>query len=215
MDKKLGKEKQEAYSIEYTHFKKALKEEFYLEAVAIGYAIIEDRFNAFFHYAGIITRENSNLCVNRCIYPYLRFLLKKDSKYSIRIKNISVKMQLIKALISMSEEQASQIDNDVGLYVKTLKKKRSIAKHGYMVDLFKQIGCIDKSKITSLLDRIDPWRANRNRLIHALLNMTVDVASDIKVKCANESYSITREIDYFLVKPFKENNKLRKDYNIQ
>ena len=53
MDKKLGKEKQEAYSIEYTHFKKALKEEFYLEAVAIGYAIIEDRFNAFFHYAGI------------------------------------------------------------------------------------------------------------------------------------------------------------------
>ena len=38
---KTRKEKQETYSRTYKQFKKALKEQFYLEAVAISYAIIE------------------------------------------------------------------------------------------------------------------------------------------------------------------------------
>ena len=36
-----GKEKQLVYAHEYKRLKKALQEEFYLEAIAIGYAIIE------------------------------------------------------------------------------------------------------------------------------------------------------------------------------
>ncbi len=53
---KNGKEKQLVYSTECARFKKAIKSQFYLEAVAISYAIIEDRLIAFPYHAGIATR---------------------------------------------------------------------------------------------------------------------------------------------------------------
>lgn len=62
---KTGKEKQLTYTTEYRQFNKAMKEEFYLEAVAIGYAIIEDRLTAFLHHAGVVTRTNEDLRINR------------------------------------------------------------------------------------------------------------------------------------------------------
>lgn len=53
-----GKDKKYSYKVEYSRFKTALKEEFYLEAISIGYAIIEDRLVAFLHHAGIVTRNH-------------------------------------------------------------------------------------------------------------------------------------------------------------
>ena len=90
---KTGTEKQEVYTEEYAKFKKALREEFFLEGIVIGYAVIEDRLVSFLHHAGILSRDNEELKINRSVYPYMRRLLDKDDDYSIKIKNISVKVE--------------------------------------------------------------------------------------------------------------------------
>ena len=115
----------------------------------------------------------------------------------------------------MTEEKAKQIDIDVGQYISGLKRKRSIAKEGFMLDLFIEIKKVNSSDVLKSFDKIELWRVTRNQLIHALLNKTVTSAQETKKICAEEGYAITREIDNFLVKPFKQGNKLRKKYNIQ
>ena len=108
---KTGQEKQSTYRKEYSRLSKSMKEGFYLESIAICYAIIEDRLIAFFHHAGIVSRANSNLRINRMVYPYLRCLLNKDDKYSIKIKDVSVKENLVCKLLTMSESRAREIDH--------------------------------------------------------------------------------------------------------
>ena len=212
---KTGKEKQLTYTTEYRQFNKAMKEEFYLEAVAIGYAIIEDRLTAFLHHAGVVTRTNEDLRINRKVYPYIRKLLNKEDDYSVKIKDISVKIALVTALLNMTENEANAIDAYVANYVQGLKRKRAIAQTGYMHDLYAEIKKVNAELVLSTFARIEPWRIQRNHLIHALLNKTVESTKDVKKECAEESYAITRAIDNNLVKPFKQDNKLRKKYNIQ
>lgn len=212
---KTGKEKQLTYTTEYRQFNKAMKEEFYLEAVAIGYAIIEDRLTAFLHHAGLVTRTNEDLRINRKVYPYIRKLLNKEDDYSVKIKDISVKIALVTALLNMTENEANAIDAYVANYVQELKRKRAIAQAGYMHDLYTEIKKVNAELVLSTFAKIEPWRIQRNHLIHALLNKTVESTKDVKKECAEESYAITRAIDNNLVKPFKQDNKLRKKYNIQ
>ena len=211
---KTGREKQDAYRKEYARLNKALKEEFYLEAIAICYAIIEDRFIAFFHHAGIVSRNNSNLQINRAVYPYLRQLLNKDDKYTIRIKDISVKENLICKLLVMEEATARAIDSHIATC--SSGKKKHVVASGYMLDLYKQIHkCIDNELIADIFYELEPWRNTRNQLIHALLSKTTISSELAKKQCAEEGCSLARGLDNCLVKPFKEDNTLRKKYKIQ
>ena len=126
---KSGKEKQFVYATEYKRLSKALKEQFYLEAVAIGYAIIEDRLVAFLHHAGIVTRGNRELKINKAVCPYIKKLLMKDDKYILYIKDIGVKTSLIEALLNMTSEQANEIDSSVGECLQNMKHKKAVAKN--------------------------------------------------------------------------------------
>lgn len=212
---KTGAEKQQAYKIEYEHFKKALKYEFYLEAVAIGYAIIEDRLVSFLHHAGIVSRTNGKLRINRAVYPYMRHLLKKRDDDSIRIKNISVKRALILALLDMTELDAKKIDEEVADFVKSPTRQRRVAKKGYMSDLYKQMKrTLNSDRLKEVFDQLEPWREDRNQLIHALLNKTTDTSAVAKKECAEKALSLARDFDNLLVKPFKRYNTIRKRYNI-
>ena len=210
-----GKEKQLVYTKEYRQYHKAMRAQFYLEAVSIGYAIIEDRLVAFLHHAGIVSRDKSDLRITTAAYPYIRLLLKKSEKYSIRVKNLSVKSEIITALLNMSSDRAAKIDAEVEAYIQTKKRKRAIAKPGYMQDVYKQLQKIDKHTALTEIARIEGWRVNRNQLIHELMKQTAASAEETKKTCALESYSITRDIDNVLVKPFKDKNRIRRKYNIQ
>ena len=210
-----GKERQLAYKHEYKHFQKAIKEEFFLEAIAIGYAIIEDRLVSFFHHAGIVSRNRDNLTVNRSVYPYMRRLLEKDDNYSIRIKDVSVKIALICKLLCLTEKHAKEIDASVGVYL-TEKSRKGIVRPGYMSDLYKHIeATIDRELIIDIFYEFEPWRIERNQLIHALLSKTAESSELAKRKCAEKGYDLTRCLDNCLVKPFKASNKLRQKYHIQ
>ena len=209
-----GKEKQSAYRKEYARLKKALKNEFYLEAIAICYAIIEDRLLSFFHHAGIVTRNNGKLKVNYAVYPYLRKLLNKNDEHAILISKISVKNSLVCQLLTMSENTAMEIDRYIADLPKEKKKRRSLP--GYMVDLYNQIHkTIEIDLIADIFYDLGPWIEDRNQLIHALLNKTTTSSELAKKRCAENGYALARALDNCLVKPFKTGNTLRKKYRIQ
>ena len=207
---KNGKEKQFAYRTEFNRLSKALEEEFYLEAVAISYAIAENRLVSFLHHAGIVTRTDGNLKINACVYPCMRRVLKKDDNTDVDITAISSKTKLISALLKMTEEKANAIDSSVRDYSNNPDDVNCGAKNGYMHALFAQMNKIDRKAAAAVLDSIKPWCRVRNQLIHALLNKTVASAYDAKKKCAQDGLAISRDIDKYLAKPFKVNNTLRK-----
>lgn len=209
-----GKEKQSAYRKEYARLKKALKNEFYLEAIAICYAIIEDRLLSFFHHAGIVSRNSVKLQVNHAVYPHLRQLLNKNDDQAIYIGKISVKESLVCHLLTMSENTAMEIDR----YIADLpqKKRKGRASPGYMVDLYRQIHkTIEMDLIVDIFYDLKPWIEDRNQLIHALLNKTTASSELAKKRCAENGYALARALDNCLVKPFKSGNTLRKKYRIQ
>lgn len=209
---KNGKEKQQAYTQSFSTLNKAMQNSFYLEAVVITYAIMEDRLVSFLHHAGIVTRGKGELKVNKRICPYMRELLGKES---IKIKDISTKIELIEALLNMSAEVAESIDAAVA---KKASEKiiRTKALPCYMVTLHEQIEkTLDWQEVSEILSAIDKWRNCRNQLIHALLSKTVATSEIAKQECAEEGYALARSIDNALVKPFKKRNNIRKKYNIQ
>ena len=213
---KTGKEKQEAYAQNFRLLKKALEQGFYLEGVAISYAVIEDRLVAFLHHAGIISRNKEDLRVNRSAYPYMRLLLRKEKDYSIKVKDVSVKMSLVLALLDLSEDRALEIDNCIKEQISLSNRKKGFLSPGYMQDVVSQISrTLDKDAIRRVISDLDQWRKDRNVLIHALLNRTVSSTEPSKQKCAEDGKEIARAVDNLLVKPFKDNNRIRKKYNIQ
>ena len=212
---KTNTERQHNYSREYKRYDLAIKYGFYLEAVAISYAIIEDRLVSMLHYAGIVSRDNETLKVNKAVYPFLRCLLGRTGNASIQVKNVSVKIMLIEKLLEMNEEKAAAID----LYVKNYRAesgKRGIAREGYMLDLYQQINrTLNKEKVIALLDDFDAWAETRNKLTHALFNNTAESTSEAKESCAKMGYQLSRRFDNCIADPFKSKNTLRKKYKIQ
>ena len=212
---KNGKEKQKAYAQNFDMLKKAMNYHFYLEAVSITYAIMEDRMVSFLHYAGIVTRNRENLKINQKIYPYMRELTGADDNRAIRVKNISVKLDLISRLLTMSEEQAREIDETV-LQKNEQKSKKMKLPLNYMQTVYHQIDAtIDRNLVEELLSNINKWRDERNQLIHALLNKTVDTSEAAKKECAESGCQMVRSLDNNLVKKFKTHNNIRKCYRIQ
>ena len=210
-----GKEKQEVYAKEYQRLKRALNEEFYLEAISIGYAVIEDRLVAFLHHAGIVSRQHDYLAINGAVSPFIHKLLGKENYEAVKIKDISVKVKIIQELLLLTEEKAIEIDNEVKISANT-KRKLYLAQKGYMSVLQRQIAhTVDAVAVQEIIRELDPWRDERNQLIHALLNKNTKSSEEVRKTCAEKGKEFSRAIDDALVKPFKKNNRIRKQFNIQ
>lgn len=210
------KDMQQAYQAQYRNYKKAVENGFCFEAVAIGYAIMEDRLAAFLHHAGIISRQHANMQVTAAVYPYMRALLGLSAAESVRVKNIGTKIEVIRAVLALTPEKVTEIEQTVaGWKAEGLLPVRWKPKKGYLSDLLKLADRLDRTQITETLDRLIPWKEGRNQLIHALLRQKADSAESEKARLAEEGYQITRDLDNLLVKPFKRNNPLRRKYGIQ
>ncbi len=198
-----GKEQQQAYSREYKRLKPAMQNEFYPEGVSIGYAIIEDRLAAFLHHAGIVSRDSGELKITRHAKPFMIRLLGIENGTPVKVKDVSVKMKLIRSLMKMTEEEAEDIDAQVN----AAGKARAAFRRNYMADLYRQIDrTIDRGRIMVLLrenGKPDEWRVIRNQLIHALLRKSSDLPEEEKRICAETGMELSREIDNVPVKPFK------------
>ena len=214
-----GKEKQDAYRIEYSRYKKALTQQFYLEGLVIGYAIIEDRLVSFLHYCGIVSRDKENLEINKSVYPFIRTLLNKSENASIKVKDIRVKMDIVQAVLELDAESARRIEDNTKVVIDRLnegkKRKRRILT-GYMVSLQKKMNNLEKAELLDFLkNQLEPWREKRNQIIHALLSKQVDGVAEAKKELSEQGYELTRVLDNDLVKPTKKGMDIRKKFNIQ
>ena len=212
---KTGVEKKETYINEYKKFKAALNYKFYLEAISIGYSIIEDRLVAFLHYLGIVTRYQERLSINTMVYFHMCKLLGKKYKANIPVKNISTKSDIIKKLINLDLSTARKIDNEVQLDLENYVIKSDIVKKGYMECLYCKVQSVINESSNEILNELDSWIDERNKFVHGLMNKKVTTYEEQEKECALKAYDLSRKIDISFVKKIKENNNIRIKFNIQ
>ena len=70
-------QKYENYKEQMRRLKKALKEQFYLEAISIEYAIIEDRIESVLRHTGVFNPEKHNM-LNKKLNRLLELQRRKD-----------------------------------------------------------------------------------------------------------------------------------------
>ena len=174
-------------------YSNALKYECYLEAIAIDYAMIEDRLLAFLHIMGVISRDHDKLAVNKFCRAKIRVLLNRKPNAQLGVTSISGKLSITKALLSINAEEKDKYLSTVNTY---LEKK------------------ILKQEFCETIAEIEKWCKIRNEYIHALLNKNYDSAQEGIKEYAEEGLKLARKVDSY-VKKIKRNNNIRKSFNIQ
>lgn len=153
------KEKQQTYKTLTGRFDKAMKFEFYCEAILIDYAIIEDRLLSMLYHLGIRENRDSHKFDNKLLKPIYQKLigkyLPKESSNNLTIDSITGKMKLVKAAVEWAKDGYPEADND-----KYLSALWSVFQNDKM----------NPDDTTELFDEIDKWRSYRNEIIHSLMN---------------------------------------------
>ena len=187
-----GKGKQRSHAYLNGKYKKAIANEFYFEAMMIAYNLVEDRLLAFLHYAGIVNRDADKLKISKRINPSIRSFLGKKENERINIKNISVKLELIKALaeaVDCTDEYISAVS----------------------AQMEKSVG---RNQICEFTQRCTEWKDMRNKFVHGLANKNPDEVEEYAKTVAEEGYKLARELDN-MVGRFSKNNTIRKRFHIQ
>lgn len=190
---KTGKEKQKTYTMYMAQYNKAMRNEFFLESIMIDYAMMEDRLIAMLHYLGIISRNQQKLCVNKFCRADIRRLLKYKENASIKINNISVKVKILNALITLNDVDESAFVNKIITHIDAQS---------------------DRQELQNLCSSITKWCDIRNQYVHALLNKNYDALQEGLKEFAKSGHIIARKIDA-CVKLVKQNNTIRKTFKIR
>ena len=190
---KSGKEKQMTYAKYIAQYNKAVRNEFYLEAIMIDYAMMEDRLVAILHYLGVVTRTHEKLGVNKFCRADVRCLLGYKENAAVGIQNISVKIKLLEKLMHITEEEQSSFISAIILHIDN---------------------CANRSDVLTLCKELAQWCETRNQYVHALLNKNYDSLQNGLMQFATKGYGLARQIDN-IVKVVKKNNTIRKKFRIQ
>jgi len=110
-----NKEKYETYKVNMEKYKRALDNEFYYEATAIAYNVIEDRLRSFLYHCGLLENWDSE-----CIYSGLdaSFITSinaiSDSKLNrIKMTSITNKIKVITCLLSWVNKKKDKTLNSI------------------------------------------------------------------------------------------------------
>jgi len=158
-----NKEKQFVYQTQIKRYTKAIREDFYYEALIITYGLLEDRINSMLSYLNIINkRRDGKVVLSRKYKNYIETIYNynKDKYIKLDVKklgNVYVKMEILKALFT---EYKNKANND---YINENNKK--LAKLNIDALLIK-------------LDLLDEWRLYRNEIIHNLMNKKTSFLED-------------------------------------
>ena len=149
-------DKWETYSSMLSRHKTAMKHGFYLEALLIDYAMLEDRLSAFLWAAGVLNDIDKFGCGNKKNKAQLLTLYNAytgDDK-APRLKNISAKINVVLALIDFSEKEYTGDDR-------------------YLTALHKGMQGINLDELKEALKMLDTWRDYRNEVIHGAMTKNV------------------------------------------
>ncbi len=188
-----NKERQETYARQLARYKKAMKEEFYFEAMLIVYSMMEDRLKSILFYAGVCQNRTDNKISSITKSQINEIYRQKfDDGSQIKLSTITGKMKLISSFIDWEINTEQVEKDDVYLYeLKTL-----------MEDL-------DVGGILETFEKMSDWLRYRNEIIHASMNKNIDALYENLGENVSKGMEYARFLDD-QEKIMKKSNRVRK-----
>ena len=193
-------EKYYTYSENISKYNKAMRGEFYFEALLIDYAMLEDRLRSMLYYLGALKSRDSikidyqkaQELLKRIVQDYAE----KDEPKNISITSITGKIRVVRCVALWSlEVHEVNIENRYGIVLK------------------KGMEGIDIDWLIRTLSNIQKWCKYRNEIIHCLLNKNIDSVGMSIVEQAETGFSLARDIDT-QVRLLKKGNTIRNKMNL-
>lgn len=197
-------EKEEIYKIQFKKYDIAIKNQFYLEAISIVYAMCEDKLKSFLYLSGCI---NQNLEVTKKYRKVLRQIWKLDERKRFGINKISNKRAYILNILNWVKLDDLKLDfnNITNAKVQetfAFELKEKISKE------------VDINRLTNTINILENWCELRNEIIHGLLNKSSNELDKNLEKCATDGFKLAKELEA-IVEQYEKGNNIRKELNIQ
>ena len=154
-------EKRRTYQEQVKRYNTAIREGFYLEAIMIDYACMEDRLKYMLFYLGLITNESDyQITGNSLRVQSFREILHEyvSPKEKLSISSISAKRAIVQGVFCMAnaDENPANGNSFKSILWKALHDQEHI------------------TEILSILKEMEGWCDYRNEVVHALLNKNTD-----------------------------------------
>lgn len=197
-----NKEKMFTYRAMMVRHRIAMDYGFYLEALMIEYAMIEDRLIAFLYHSGAIANRNVKPKINSkktkaIIRSMMEFCEESNNNINLGITNISGKIRVINSMIKAIFLDGFEI---IGSKYYDVLKKVYLSK-------------INAVEFMDVFSNLNVWCEKRNEITHAMLNKNVFDMKEKLLPLAEEGLAIARYIDA-RVDAIKKDNKIRKAANL-
>ena len=158
---KNNEEKQVTYATYKSQLTRAIKYEFYLEAMMIEYAVLEDRMRSFIYHIGGLPNRTSPKINSKRTKGHLQRIVSEyrtpDEKDNLGITNITGKEKIIRCVLRWVLDDTKEVGDDK-----------------YLIMLNRQVNeRIDIQELLNLLERIDDWCDFRNEVVHSLMNKSI------------------------------------------
>jgi len=191
-------EKADTYQALTQRCKQAMDQAFYLEAIFILYAMLEDRLSAFLFYAGVLEKTRTKLTKNKAVIPLLAEIIPSDDAKKHTIRKISLKVNLVRRLCQWASTSPAFADTT-----------------NYPAQLAAQLQRTARiDELPDLLTDVETWCQTRNVLVHALLNQSLEGQAETTQALAEQGYLHFRRLDA-IVRSLRVRNQIRKSFNIQ
>ncbi len=179
-------EKRLTYQAMIQRYKSAAEHEFYLEAILIDYACLEDRLRYMLYYLGLIADERDHKIISpQCKrVQTFRDILHRyvDPKENMNIGSISGKSKIVR-----------------GVFLRSLDECAPDEDRKFEALLCKKLNDRDRAKdIAALLDRINKWCGYRNEVIHSLMNKNLESLYAGLAEKAAEGHELFRKLDNYV-----------------
>lgn len=179
-----SKDKQRTYQAVLAKYRLAMRYGFYLQAILIDYALMEDRLSSFIYHVGWIDDLNETK-VNKTGRRYLRqWMPDYDSRKSPRIDKLANKKAIIRIILDWEESSA---DPTSDRYLRVLRSRLESLDVGGIIDIIGVKGQTD--------DKMSLWCKYRNDCIHTLMNRNIAGLDEELAARADEGMQYVRFID--------------------
>lgn len=166
---------------------RSLREGFYLEAILLDYALMEDRLRSFIYYMGVLS-DRTQTAIYKEVKPDIVAITEETN---LKLNTISGKMKIVRSVSKWSSE-VSHVDDT-----------------GYLIALNRVYENIDIQYFQELLDQIETWTKYRNEVIHSIMNKNLESLDERLEDKALEGKKLAEALDNQL-KQFKKGNYARK-----
>ena len=195
-----NQEKQQTYREFMVRYSRAMKNGFFLEALLIDYAVMEDRLRSFLYHMGVFRFRNNPRPnveeVKQALASIVKEWKAKDENDQLGVNTITGKMKIIRCSAKWASFSEGVPEGSM-----------------YPAELKNQLQGMDLDRLLKLLGETADWCKYRNEVIHSLLNKNNSCVDEKTEDMARRGMELAREMDGFVTR-LKKGNVLRKHLDL-